>query len=363
MVDEHSTPTPVAPPAPAPLTPSLVSTATAHYHVKQPAAVISSNGKQIYLWDDIRDHYIITNLPCRAVPYIPYYVHVTVAYTVVVPPTGHAKVASTKKDKLMKMESIVLDSITHVNFLKETLKVHNLSSEYSPGTHSGPDFKMSWTGSGYICQYVSSTFNPLTFYSNFTSGRQGGAPTIHNDKDFTVVLEALFAKRGKVQVYVDLNLDTMEGFRIRSMVSYLFTSCCEQSHEQSSRYHLRPSLGLEMRMKSSYMAHVYVHVPFEFLVRWFADQDISQVPKVSNFSKAAQIQGTFIIQLKQKWVCEKHQGEHGEPGHCYVNPLGAHIRLNPRRLKEWAAAWVCIPTSTTSHRLISLTLSLMSGCW
>ncbi|KAF5310769.1 hypothetical protein D9619_007649 [Psilocybe cf. subviscida] len=226
--EEHSTPTPVALPAPAPLTPSLVPSATTHYHVEQPATVISTN-----------------------VPRIPYYVQVTVARTVTIPATGRTK-AATKKDKLTKMESIVLDGISRVDFLKEALKVHGLSSEYSP--------------------------------------------------DFEIALEALFAKRGKVHVYADLDLDGMEGFRIRPMLPSTMSSRAGDENDE--------------------LAYGLVYVP-----------------KVADFDEALQIQGTFILQLKQKWVCEKHQGEHGEPGHCYVNGSGAHIRLNPRRLKEWAAAW------------------------
>jgi hypothetical protein len=46
------------------------------------------------------------------------------------------------------------------------------------------------------------------------------------------------------------------------------------------------------------------------------------------------------MQLKRKWTCEKHQGEHGEAGHCYVNPMGEHVGLNHRKLKLWATAIV-----------------------
>lgn len=66
-----------------------------------------------------------------------------------------------------------------------------------------------------------------------------------------------------------------------------------------------------------------------------------QVPRVDNFSDLSQLHGKFIIDLKQKWSCQMHQGEHGEAGYCYVNTMGEHIRLNPLRLKTWAAALVC----------------------
>lgn len=46
------------------------------------------------------------------------------------------------------------------------------------------------------------------------------------------------------------------------------------------------------------------------------------------------------MELKKKWPCDKHLGEHGEPGHCYVNDNGGHLRLSALRLKMWAAAMV-----------------------
>jgi hypothetical protein len=50
--------------------------------------------------------------------------------------------------------------------------------------------------------------------------------------------------------------------------------------------------------------------------------------------------GLYILELKKKWKCEKHLGEHGDSGYCYVSADGTHIGLNGYRLKLWAAAWV-----------------------
>ena len=47
------------------------------------------------------------------------------------------------------------------------------------------------------------------------------------------------------------------------------------------------------------------------------------------------------MELKMKWPCERHQGEHGEAGFCYVDPAGNHLGLNHRKLAMWAAAIVC----------------------
>ncbi|KDQ54005.1 hypothetical protein JAAARDRAFT_49588 [Jaapia argillacea MUCL 33604] len=45
----------------------------------------------------------------------------------------------------------------------------------------------------------------------------------------------------------------------------------------------------------------------------------TKVPHLDTFSKDDQLHGTIIMQLKSKWPCQKHQGEHGEPGYCYVD--------------------------------------------
>lgn len=50
----------------------------------------------------------------------------------------------------MKIQPIVLDGIRCVRFLEEAFKAHNLTNHYSPGVHSGPGFKLSWTGSWYV---------------------------------------------------------------------------------------------------------------------------------------------------------------------------------------------------------------------
>jgi len=67
--------------------------------------------------------------------------------------------------------------------------------------------------------------------------------------------------------------------------------------------------------------------------------------------------GTFILQLKEKWPCETHQGEHGEPGFCYVDPNSRHIGLNNRKLKTWAAAIVGL-----SETMWVYVADLLIGC-
>src|SRR6266700_555826 len=84
-----------------------------------------------------------------------------------------------------------------------------------------------------------------------------------------------------------------------------------------------------------------------------------QVPQVENFSDTAQLHGGLILELKKKWPCQSHQGEHGQVGHCYVAPTGEHIRLNALRLKAWAAAIVCLLFSLKVTLLICSRLLLM----
>jgi hypothetical protein len=61
---------------------------------------------------------------------------------------GASRVAKlVMKMKTMKLEHIVLDNITHMEFIKEIFQVHDLADQYSPGIHVGPGFKLSWTGS------------------------------------------------------------------------------------------------------------------------------------------------------------------------------------------------------------------------
>lgn len=64
------------------------------------------------------------------------------------------------------------------------------------------------------------------------------------------------------------------------------------------------------------------------------------VPQIDSFSDMAQLHGHFVIELKKRWPCQIHQGEHGEAGYCYVAPSGEHTRLNTLHMKTWAAALV-----------------------
>jgi len=132
-----------------------------------------------------------------------------------VAPAGHGKLVS-KKTKIMKMDTISLESITQVEFIKAILAIHNLSNKFTPGVHSGPNIKVWWTGVRYVNHYVTLNFYPKTFHAV-------AEKVVHHQ--FGIALEALVKKdKTKVQVSIELDLDNMEGFKIKQFVCS--TSVC-----------------------------------------------------------------------------------------------------------------------------------------
>jgi hypothetical protein len=130
-------------------------------------------------------------------------------------PTARVKTAP-KKAKITKMDNVVLDSITCVEFIKAVLKIQGLSDNFSPGVHSGPNFKLWWTGARLVIMSLRVSTSPDII---FLSGGKGGAPSIQNDHQFGVALDALKKKdKNKIQVSVEIDLDDLEGFRIKQTV-------------------------------------------------------------------------------------------------------------------------------------------------
>jgi len=75
-------------------------------------------------------------------------VNVSLLYSEPLPALGpRNRVAAAKKGKITKMDNIVLEATTHVNFIKAFFRTHNINDKYSPGIHSRPDFKFWWSGS------------------------------------------------------------------------------------------------------------------------------------------------------------------------------------------------------------------------
>ncbi|KAF9463063.1 hypothetical protein BDZ94DRAFT_1309169 [Collybia nuda] len=183
-----------------------------------------------------------------------------------------------KKDKMTKIEKIQINKTTRHDFIKAILAVHGLAERYSPGTHSGPGFKLSWTGS---------------------AGGKTGAPNIETDHDFNITVGMLLLKTQVQQVSVEFDLTKMDGYQIQ-----------------------QPSPVNDLQVQANEEELLYG----------------TKVPRSELFSSDAQIHGKIILELKGRWPCMQHQGEHGDVGYCYVSKNAEHLRLNSRRLKIWAAA-------------------------
>ncbi|TFK80000.1 hypothetical protein K466DRAFT_504633 [Polyporus arcularius HHB13444] len=207
-------------------------------------------------------------------------ISVAVTYT---PPsstnTRSTRTAAKKaKEKHVKSDHIRLDIASRAEFIQAALAIHELDEQYRAGAHSGPAMKVWWTG----------------------SGGKSDAPTIDNDHDFEVTrTEIMKRNKTSTKVNIEFDLDGMEGYRVRKRVM----------SPSSARAHKLILSGIR-----------------------------SRGPRLDLFSEEEQLDGTMILQLKAKWPCARHQGEHGEPGHCYVDASGEHLGLNSRKLKLWAAA-------------------------
>jgi hypothetical protein len=60
----------------------------------------------------------------------------------------------------------------------------------------------------------------------------------------------------------------------------------------------------------------------------------------TTYSPQDQLHVTMVMKLDPKWACEKHRGENGDIGHCWINPNGNHTGLNMGKKKMWASALV-----------------------
>ncbi|GBE82416.1 hypothetical protein SCP_0408000 [Sparassis crispa] len=182
----------------------------------------------------------------------------------------------TRKDKSTKCRNILItDKTSRASFIKAILAVHELADQYAPGPHQGPGFKMWWTGS---------------------NGGKTSAATIEMDDEFKVAITALLkCSKGSCNVGVEFDTALMEPFRVRK----------------------RP-----LPVEDSEDELIYG----------------TKVPRIDQFTDEAQLHGDIILELKKKWICQDHKGEHGEVGHCYVMPQAEHLELNNRKLKAWAAA-------------------------
>ncbi|KAI0794060.1 hypothetical protein C8Q74DRAFT_1365587 [Fomes fomentarius] len=179
-----------------------------------------------------------------------------------------------------KMVNAPLSGITRAEFVCAFLGAHGLAEQYAAGPHSGPKFKLWWTG-------VS----------------KGQAGTIERDCDFDVALNAILKKRGCRAVSVGFQLEDLNGFSVRTKRPFLADI---------------DSIDQEEELMHGTM-----------------------VPQVATFSSTVQLHGSIILELRRIHKCSDHVDENNQAGACY-KPDGkgvqGHIRLNNRRLKSWAAA-------------------------
>ncbi|KAF9245415.1 hypothetical protein BU15DRAFT_71167 [Melanogaster broomeanus] len=103
------------------------------------------------------------NVPVSNMP-VGHLVSATMVYLSTEKPTSSHGKPTVKKLCTTKSDQISIDDISHVDFVKAFLQIHELTDQYSPGVHFGPQFKLWWTGS---------------------SGGKAGASTIENDHDFS----------------------------------------------------------------------------------------------------------------------------------------------------------------------------------
>ncbi|KAJ7229586.1 hypothetical protein C8J57DRAFT_1251772 [Mycena rebaudengoi] len=227
-------------------------------------------------------------------------VSVVMLYSTLEKPTGsRVTKPTTKKHKTSKFDYIKIQELSRCDFVTAALKVHESDGEYSPGVHNGPSFKMSWTGS---------------------SGGKAGAVTIDNDRDWQLAAGAV-SKKNMAAIVVEFDLDQMEGYRVR-----------KRSPSLSSSDSSCPPTPSPCPRKSLPQREAQDDDP-ELLYG-------TKVPKIDDFTPQAQLNGHMVLKLSEKWSCEKHQGEHGECGHCWIDSSGNHVGLNMRKKALWAAAIV-----------------------
>ncbi|KAI0743072.1 hypothetical protein C8Q80DRAFT_1192458 [Daedaleopsis nitida] len=187
----------------------------------------------------------------------------------------------TRPQTVTKMVNAVLSGTSRTAFVRVILAAHGLEDQYEAGPLSGPPFKLWWTG-------VS----------------KGQAGTIDRDSDYEVALGAILRKGGHPVVNVEFSLEDLNGFHVRAKRPFL--------HDAS-----------------------VVDEPSEELSYG------TMVPRVDAFPDKTKLHGGIILELRRLHGCTVHVDENNQAGHCY-KPAGrgpdAHIRLNNRRFKSWAAA-------------------------
>ena len=125
-------------------------------------------------------------------------------------PSRRGSKMQSKLQQVTKMASVVLSGISRAEFVRTFLHAHGLGDDFAPGPHSGPSFRMWWTGIACVSHVLLNVL-----YANYYSSK-GTAGTIETDIDFAVAVKAILGKRTCKSVNVEFNLDGLDGFRVRS---------------------------------------------------------------------------------------------------------------------------------------------------
>ncbi|KAI0682798.1 hypothetical protein BC835DRAFT_1476297 [Cytidiella melzeri] len=99
------------------------------------------------------------------------------------------KIVPKRRTNVKNASIVLVSTLALVTFLREALSVHKMDEVYSIGPVVVPLFKMHWTGLG-----------------------KGFAPKIEHEDEFRHALGTVLKKRGAT-VFVEYNLDNLEGFR------------------------------------------------------------------------------------------------------------------------------------------------------
>ncbi|KAF8701569.1 hypothetical protein RHS03_06503, partial [Rhizoctonia solani] len=193
-------------------------------------------------------------------------------------PPARGRAPAPKKTQIVKSDCMRIETMSRYELAEACLSVHNLEDDYRPHKVSGFPFKMWWTG---------------------YSGGKAAAATIETDTEYELLIAQLRASKKNakdITVFVSFDIDEMDNFR---------------------RLRKQPA-------PSDSMDH--------------ATGLGTKVPRLADMDAPTQLHGNIITMLKATHPCEKHRGEHGEAGFCYVTPNGTHIGLNNCRFAIWSAA-------------------------
>ncbi|KIY69382.1 hypothetical protein CYLTODRAFT_349638 [Cylindrobasidium torrendii FP15055 ss-10] len=194
---------------------------------------------------------------------------------------GRLQQSQPKKRPVGKPVDMHLASLSRAEIIGKAYAAHHLEGTYRVGVEVGPGIRILYAG----------------------SGSKSTAPLIETDADLRSVLTPLFAKKSRVQVTLELDVDHLGAFRLANPAT-------------------APN---QVDNGSVAGGNVAVHG--------------TKVPTLGGMPIESILHGDIILALMKEWKCDnaEHAGENGCPGYCYRDALGNHIGLNFPRFRVWAA--------------------------